>query len=320
MRKINILKNDPYWSDFSKSLNSLGYNSEVIDISLSNIESYVKSHPQDLNVVWGGFFRKKTNNNPEYMNNSSVCWAEQGVGLSHYDTISLDPKGHVGNGTLPASNFRTITREEHLEYTDWVEKHYLNKVKEIALPELPDDFILFPLQHLKDSTMMFDCPAWARDYQSIINHICDIIPAQTKLVVKQHPKHRSGFSSETRGKVVFLPTFPDTVNPSLNDALLRKCRAVVAINSSYVIEALANYKPVVTLGRGIFTGNELTTEVSSLKDIQFDNLICETQKNVDFLYEVCLNRQILKSECGNVTVVKRIWDRYMELSKALYGE
>lgn len=320
MRKINILKNDDYWYDFSKTLNELGYNSEVIDISLSNIESYVVAHPQDLNIVWGGFFRKKTSNNPSYVGTPSVGWAEQGVGLSHYDTISLDPKGHVGNGTLPASKIEPITESQDKELQDWLERHYFNKITNCGLPELPDDFILFPLQHLKDSTMMFDCPSWARDYQSIINHICSIIPENTSLVVKQHPKHRNGFSSETRGKVVYLPMFPDSVNPSLNDALLRKCRAVVAVNSSYVVEALLYNKPILTAGKGIFTGNGLTTEVNRLQDIQFDNLFVEEKANRSFLYEICLNRQILKSECANKSVVSRVWNRYMELSKALYGE
>jgi capsule polysaccharide modification protein KpsS len=160
---------------------------------------------------------------------------------------------------------------------------------------------------------MFDTPAWARNFSELIRMISQSLPVGHKLVVKQHPKQRSGISLNQTDKIVFIDKqFDDKTNKELNFYLMRNMQAMISINSSFILESLVHKKPVISLGYGIFTGHGITREeYSMISDKTFKNLKVTEETNLyKFLHELIFYRQVCDYTDNNA--YDRLWSRFLE--------
>lgn len=118
-------------------------------------------------------------------------------------------------------------------------------------PVLPDPYYFLPLQVHDDSQILLHSP-WVRTMEQMVEVVHSAVgkaaPA-ARLVVKEHP-----VDAGRRAYARLRRRYPDVVwlrRGSVPD-LVRRCRAVVTVNSTVGIEALKLGKPVITLGEAFY--------------------------------------------------------------------
>jgi len=120
---------------------------------------------------------------------------------------------------------------------------------------LPENFIFLPLQVHDDSQVLLYSPRFP-DMPSLISYCIEEVEKYNSryrqrlyLVIKEHPSDfgRINYDRIKRQypKALFVKAFA-------TPELLRKCVAVLTINSTVGIEGLFNFKPVITLGDAFY--------------------------------------------------------------------
>ena len=296
-----------YISGLIPYLESIGYTVKVESADVIH-SKWFDIHDDAIIVVWSGGYRKATNDHPEISPN--ILHAEQGF-LPHYTSVHFDPRGHGSASSLIGNLNDPITDEQEIELAAFLsQNYYLNRPCELSLP---DRYWLLLLQHVQDSVMMWDAPAYARDPSMLIRSVQAQLPAGTQLVVKPHPLHKPR-GLRTSGAIVVDgqgdAKLDHSDNSALNQHLIRNAEGVITVNSSFVFEALAYDKPVITLGTSVFTGNNVTKEAPRVNESLFDDLVCDSTRNKAFLYELCLRKQIMYSNPAPAEQWADVEDRY----------
>ena len=124
-----------------------------------------------------------------------------------------------------------------------------------SLPELKNDFIFLPLQVRRDSQMLCHSP-WLHTPEEVVRTVAEIlgsISPGTALVVKPHPADWEPIDLSMLQK-----EFPQiTICQGGTLDVLRRCRAVVTVNSTVGFEAIIFQKPVLLLGVAAYAIPEL---------------------------------------------------------------
>jgi len=295
----NLVFTRTYMEPMGPYLRSRGYNCTFNNIS--KMEAAQKTLPPNSCIVlWSGGYRRTVDDN--YIPTPNKLFVEQGF-LPHYTSINFDPVGHGGNSSLVGNINKNVNARQQQKLANFYRQYYFTN-DEVKV-DIPKKYWLLPLQHIQDSTMVFDAPAYTRNYPQLINSIKDVLPSGVELLVKPHPL----FDTKIPIDVPTIASSKESgYNNSLNQHLLRNTEGVICVNSSYVYEALVYDKPVITLGTGIFTNNGVTKEVSAIDKTLFDNLVCDKQSNKNFMYELCINKQILFAHCEDRDKVAKIWE------------
>jgi hypothetical protein len=277
------------------------------NFDLHSLPTLAQKNPHVRYFVWAGTYRKAWQNQPPLVPN--ISFIENGY-LPHYNTISIDPKGHLAESSIISFNLPEISLQENEDLSSFLAKYYFKEYEYEPIKHLliRSPYILFPIQHINDSVIKFDTSDYCKHFDQIIIDASNSIPNDHYLVVKQHPKSTKGFKFVERPNVIYIDKLEnDFLNDSLNNFLIKDCTALLSINSSYILEALVRDVPVISLGRGVFTGKGVTKEIKSINSESFVNLISNHSLNRAFLHELCLYRQVIPTHS-----ISRIWKRFLE--------
>lgn len=141
----------------------------------------------------------------------------------------------------------------------------------MAVTRLRQPFVLFPLQVSDDSQIVDNSPYWrsVEDAAVSVARACRV--AGLQVVVRPHPCERESELGQTLfncDELRHTVMYYDTLGASLHDELSR-CAAVITINSTMGVEAMAYDKPVIVMGRACYAENDdLTFPVTNDYQLQ----------------------------------------------------
>lgn len=151
--------------------------------------------------------------------------------------------------------------------------------------------VLFALQCRNDCNINFEFPIAPRGdrVEWVINSIMNMIPTNTNLLIRPHPRERSLFEKHpARDK------FTWSMDGDMN-SLLPKCSSVITVNSTTASEACLLGLPTAVLGTGAFTGSGAVFEChkdftrllqflsNPVADIEAQKRYCEAILGAHFL-------------------------------------
>jgi len=220
----------------------------VDNITTKNSYGKLWREAQDL-ITWGVKW-----SSPQYKRGGrNVLFCENGQLNQKY--LYVDNVGYFSHSSIV----------EHKEYFVEPNKSEVDNLKSHILKLYghkfgrfsfnPDGPILVPLQMNRDATMRHYFPGGKKNSDRVKAHIqycIDNIPKGETVIIRCHPREK-GFPEGIK-----LPNnFHIDNSGSIKDRL-KECKAVVAVNSTVVTEALIYGLPVATLGNNIFTGANVT--------------------------------------------------------------
>ena len=134
----------------------------------------------------------------------------------------------------------------------------------------PGGPILCCLQNGPDSNLQLEFPTSGQASDKVkatLELLCQHLPRGRPVIIRPHPRHLPEWlarEAEYRAEC-WRPEWEMNTASSFN-AILPKCSALVAVNSTAVCEAITLGIPVATLGTGVFTGNNVTLECGAHPD------------------------------------------------------
>lgn len=263
----------------------------------------------EMLFVWSGAYRNATAD--RWRISPEIMFSDRAF-IPFARSIYCDPQGGAATSSLvDKGTFPPLTSEQRLELDDYLQRRYL--AREPVSMDLPDRFWFLPLQLRGDGNLIYDAPEYVREPLALIKAICKVLPSGIKLVVKQHPSSKGGIALPRNMPVHLVEKHSNAINQTI----LRAAEGMVAINSSFIYQALVFDLPVITLGRGVFSGNLVTKEVETVDKDLFDSPVCDPVRNDRFLYELLCRRQVHQDDLAdNPAIIKRFWagveDRYCE--------
>lgn len=126
-----------------------------------------------------------------------------------------------------------------------------------GLPSEESNFIFFPLQVHDDSQLRDNSPHFRSLTQAVVTTARVATMLGRPLVLKEHPKEHSAPIIAALWRILPASVLIYSANTSLH-VLLERCSAVVTINSTVGIEAMAYQKNIVVLGTSCYAHNLLT--------------------------------------------------------------
>jgi len=149
-------------------------------------------------------------------------------------------------------------------WRDWWQRprrRRINRRIEDTQPQMPERFVLFPLQVAADSQLTLHSPLYGNQLGVAIAEVelaLREVDPTLALVVKLHPADRGKTDYDA-----VAAAHPALVWVSNGDVrpLLARAQGVVTINSTVGVEALLFGKPVVTLGNNFYVRDELVYPV-----------------------------------------------------------
>jgi hypothetical protein len=133
--------------------------------------------------------------------------------------------------------------------------------------ETIDRFVYYPLHVPGDMALTLRTPHLL-DQLSLVDQLCRSVPASHRVAIKEHPAMVGAVDSKRLlalsrryDNLILLP-------PSTNNyAVLRRCDAVVSINSKSGVEGALVGKPVVVLGDAFYTNSPIVYTVDRVQDL-----------------------------------------------------
>jgi len=133
---------------------------------------------------------------------------------------------------------------------------------------MPDKYILVPFQLDRDSQILFNSQ-WIKSMRELVDVCCDALQQSSRddlhLVFREHPSCRTRYDDLYK-KVGELPRVIFNCDEPLAQALGR-AQAVITINSTVGVEALALHKPVVLLGDAFYGIDGITRSVTNSQQL-----------------------------------------------------
>ena len=133
--------------------------------------------------------------------------------------------------------------------------------------EAIDRFVYYPLHVPGDMALTLRTPHLL-DQLSLVDQICRGVPATHRVAIKEHPAMVGAVDAKRLlalcrryDNLILLP-------PSTNNyAVLRRCDAVVSINSKSGAEGALIGKPVIVLGDAFYTNSPIVRTVDRVQDL-----------------------------------------------------
>lgn len=299
IRRLLFPRRNPGTARLAAWLEARGYEIEYFDLRGLKLRQFIEAGPppETLIFLWAGGWRKI--NADKWQRRPGLAYMEQGF-LPHYSSMTLDAAGHCASSIItqqpilePSGNYR----DELAAFLEVFAGPRHGKAARNVY-EVPGDgpFVLFPMQSLSDSVMNFDALPGYRRHGPLIERICETLPAGWRLVVKQHPLHNQQVHYPRNLPVHMIPA---QASAEGNEWLLRNAAAMIAVNSSFVLEALAVGLPVIALGRGVWTpvhdqgGPPFLLQSPRLARVMWDQIPVNRPAADRFLHHLVTRRQIL---------------------------
>jgi hypothetical protein len=167
----------------------------------------------------------------------------------------------------------------------WWAFNQTKKYPFVDVCNLPKDrkLVLFPLQYEFEASLYGESPE-SNSLLFAIYETAISLPAGTTLVVKEHPLQPGRRPRDFYDLVLRLPNVI-LLRPDINSSdILRRCEAVVQINSSLGYEAIVQGIPVYSFSRhGPIRSSSNNTEIRRSEDLITlrNQLLCDSQAGLD---------------------------------------
>lgn len=147
----------------------------------------------------------------------------------------------------------------------YLRKTWLDVVR--TPPDLDGDYFVLVLHHPKDSQLLLRARQF-RDQVALCRLVASALPTGARLLVKEHPVYPGMLPiRDIRSLREAYPavTFVDYSVPF--EAVARRARAIVTLNSTAGLEAAIHGTPVVALGDGFYSDSDFVVRVSDPADL-----------------------------------------------------
>jgi len=209
---------------------------------MDNIESI----KPDRIVVWNGWF--------PWCHAATKYLKEKYKHVYHVELAWLPQKGHIfldhkdcgGRSILASTGYyeyeHLIQEDKALALVESLKNHekYAPRGVDISKKFMKEGFVLVPLQIWNDTSILYDSP-YFKEMASFIGWVRRQLPT-ANILVKPHPKDTLEY------KVPHVHYAKKGVDVS---ALVPHAKAIVALNSTSVIEALIHNKPIAVLADNV---------------------------------------------------------------------
>lgn len=144
-----------------------------------------------------------------------------------------------------------------------------------------------------------------KNNQEFLKHVKSIVPAEYKILVKNHPSSRS--------KAKMLPGMIDISDQRIDKhALYSSMSAMLVINSTSVLEAMPFHKHIFTYGEDIFSGKDIVHENVGDMDRFNETLKSEPSWRYKIFLNELLNRQFERGLWEDKVYVKNhFWNHWL---------
>lgn len=158
----------------------------------------------------------------------------------------VDSRGFFSQSSLCQD--KHWSRSFNVDCEDFASKHLRAKAFSGGDKNGP---VLFALQCRNDCNINFEFPIAPRGdrVEWVLDSIINMIPANTNLLIRPHPRERSLFEKHPA-----RDRFTWSMDGDMN-SLLPKCSSVITVNSTTASEACLLGIPTAVLGTGAFTGS-----------------------------------------------------------------
>lgn len=130
---------------------------------------------------------------------------------------------------------------------------------------LPERFVFLPLQVHDDMQVIVHSPR-IRTMEELVDATIEALPEGWSLVVKSHPLDEARRNYDVLSEMLEGERFR-FVHRANTLELIRRSGAVVTLNSTVGLEALAFFKPVVVLGDAVYAGRGFTVDVPDPEEL-----------------------------------------------------
>ena len=205
-------------------------------------------------------------------------------------------KNEVKKFNLIANRFRLkFLNHRRIQYH--IKKFFLRKVNAViwllfSKNEMPKkDFVFFPLHMPNEAQLYVRGNGYHEEYK-LIKPISILLKEKYLVVIKEHPGYEGWkslkelFSYVCSSNVILVRSTISSHN------IIKNSAAIITLNSSVWFESLFFEKPVITFGKGVFSGYKVTKEMDNLemfedelKKINFDfsKLIHDEKNTMQFV-------------------------------------
>lgn len=245
------------------------------------------------------------------------------------DRVQIDARGVNFQSSVPTDIqfYRRLREDEFADYrgADYVDEHLVNdrspsadnqrKLKELAT----QSYVFCPLQVPRD-TQLTVFGGWITGIPHLLDSLDKAskqLPSDLHVRIKEHPSSPISFADRIESY-----DNPKLVLDNEHDVYdqVAHSQGVITINSSVGLEAFLFEKPVITIGKALYSFGEMTTRTTGLESLcdamsEFPNLSwsrLERDRFVKFLFfwfppmQQVLNREYTSREM-------RLRDRKLQL-------
>ncbi|MHA1378138.1 MAG: capsular polysaccharide export protein, LipB/KpsS family [Candidatus Helarchaeota archaeon] len=226
--------------------------------------NYLVENEIECVIVWNGnLLYHKAVTEIAKLNGINTLYMEVGY---FPNTVVIDRKGVNFFGEIKDLKLPVYIEEDKLN--KFLEKYHNSLEKPAKLINLPKQFIFLPLQVHDDTQILIHSPL-IQTMDQLVKLVLEYLPPNYHLIIKEHPK-------ELEHNKIFIKRIKSLIKKCNNVRLyskiniyqlIKKCSAVVTINSTVGIEALTYYKPVIVLGKAVYGKKGFTCDVSNLDEL-----------------------------------------------------
>lgn len=294
--------------------------------------AFIEKRRPDLVVYWQRFYAGWGTELNTLLDEYAIPRLVMDFGVwPHYDTAIFDTMGEnaassvVGRlDALDATTRHRAAADAQMPLLEDMRATILRRAKEaepkladLGLGWLPEKFIFLCMQNSVDQVVLNDAPQSRRNSTGFVSDVCREARRQGKFVViKTHPNDKTLDVPTVAAKFTdvarFLPQSKwGADNERIMDWLLVNCGYMATINSTVHMRALAVGTPVVAMGSGWFTGNNVVSQFSTIRGL-INGPEELNEKRVERYLLHMLSRQLRNEDCKNPDKVKELLGRYFD--------
>lgn len=197
----------------------------------------------------------------------------------------LPQNGHIYFDSMGA-NYRSSIRLHSLER---LTHKYDYSIENTVLP-FKFGAVLLALQLPGDTTLDKESYPLQLSHSELISFVRTIVPKDIMIIVRKHPRDKNNYQVE-----LFENTTLDD-NHSVHDTLIR-VDALIAVNSTVIIEALDYPINIYTFGHGLFENKDIifSCHDGDFKEKWIDYVLYNKERRQSFIYYL-KERQLFVSE------------------------
>jgi len=271
-------------------------------------------HAPDVVVLWNGELPMDVMVKDECRNRGIPILYCEMAWFPQSDTVYFDWEGVNGASSIRRETLVPIGSTRLRELDRFLARYHAAMAGDPAPRRLPRGFLLLPLQVESDSNILRFSPI--KRMIEFVRTVRQFFPDEA-ILVRPHPKAPAMQAA--------LPAGCCYTEPQMDlHRLLPRAKAVVALNSTVLLEALTHFKPVIAYGEGMFSGQGVACEASEATDAEMRKFVGEPldaqrrARIAGFLYELIFHRTFYNRDLGNPAKVRsaRFYSEMLRLPRA----